>query len=200
MSREVKIGTKFYPIINTKFSKFRDESSFELKIIKMEDGSEVANSGSGEFEEIIVSPNGHNGKTNGTVAIGDKVIHMKNDHTIIKGDVISDGNDPDNLYYVTNVNGNVLELKEKIKAEIPDDTTINTVGNTGVYKVECQIDSIGEYLVIIKHPDIYHNHGLKYIVTNNTIDDSVENANNRFDAIEDKLDNLNTSKTLNVVV
>jgi len=39
MWREVKVGTKFYPVIDTDFSKFQDENSFSLTIINMSDGT-----------------------------------------------------------------------------------------------------------------------------------------------------------------
>jgi len=94
-----------------------------------------------------------------------------------------------NLYYITSVSGNTIGLKKQTVADIADATDIAEVGNTGLYKVECNIATTGEYMVTIAHPE-FGNIALKYNVVDNTLDDAFVNANSRFDAIDTTLSNL----------
>lgn len=187
MARDIKKGITFYPGIDTEFDKLGDASDFTVTIMNMVDGSVTTNDGSGEFDELIRPTNGHTGKTNGEASIGDSTITLADGSTLVKGDAFDDG--AGNLYYITSVSGNVIGLKNKLVADIADSTDIDEVGNTGLYKVECQIADLGEYMVTVAHPE-FGNIALKYVVVENTLDDNVANNNSRFDAIDSRLSNI----------
>lgn len=183
MAREVKKGTKFYPGIDTEFDRLGDASSFSATIMNMSDGSVVTNDGSGDFAELVGPTDDHTAKTDGAASAGDSTVTVK-DSTLEVGDAFDDG--AGNLYYITSVNGSTLGLKKPLKADIADATDLNEVGNTGLYKVECQIADEGEYMVTIAHPEFGHI-ALKYVIVANTLDDAVGNANSRFDTIDETL-------------
>ena len=194
MARDVKQGTKFYPGVDTEFDKLGDESSFSSVIMNMADGSAATNDGSGEFKELIRPTNGHKSTTDGAASTGDITVTVSSDSdTLVVGDAFDDG--AGNLYYISSRDGQVLGLKRALVADIADATDLNEVGNTGLYKVECQLADLGEYMVTVAHPE-FGNIALKYVTTANTLDDAVANSNSRFDTIDSKLASIGAKTTM----
>ncbi len=196
MARDVKKGINFYPGIDTEFDRLGDSSSFSMVIMNMADGTEVANDGAGDFSELIKSDNTHTGTVDGDASVGDITILLAAGSTLIKGDSFDDGSG--NLYYISSVVGNVIGLKRPLTANISDTVVLNFAGNTGLYKVECNIATEGEYLVTVSHPD-YGNIALKYVVVTNTLDDAVANSNGRFDSIDGQLSSIGASATMKAI-
>ena len=185
MARDVKQSINFYPGVDTEFDRLNDTARFSSTIINMADGSVVTNEGSGTFAELIRPTNGHKSTTDGAASIGDATVTLSTtDDGLVVGDAFDDG--AGNLYYISSRSGQVIGLKRPLVADIADATELDEVGNTGLYKVECQIADLGEYMVTIAHPE-FGNIALKYVVVENTMDDAVANANSRFDAIDSKL-------------
>ena len=75
---------------------------------------------------------------------------------VVRGSVYMDTND--NYHYVvavdTSVNPNIVTMKTKLLANIPQNSELKQVGNTGVYKVPVTINVPGSYTVIISNPEI----------------------------------------------
>lgn len=187
MAREIKRSVAFWPGIDTEFDKMGDSSNFACTIMQMSDGATVANAGSGTFSELVRAANGHSGTTAGVASEGAYTVTLTTGSTLVVGDVIDDG--AGNMYYITSVNGDVVGLKRPLIAEIADAVALNQVGNTGLYKVECNIDTLGEYMVTIAHPE-FGNIALKYVVVENTLDDSVAANTSRFNQLDTAIETL----------
>lgn len=196
MARNVKKGTDFYPGIDTEFDRLGDASSFSLTLMDMSDGTTVTNGGAGVFSELVKVTNSHTSTTDGASTIGDTNVTVLAGGTLAKGDSFDDG--AGNLYYISSVSGNTLGLKKPLVAAIADAATLDYVGNTGLYRVECNIAAEGEYIATVSHPD-YGNIALKYVVVSNTLDDSVTNNNTRFDSIDNQLSSIGASATMKAI-
>lgn len=197
MARDVKVNTSFYPGVDTEFDKLGDASSFSMIIKSMADGSDVTNLGAGSFEELTYTASGNSATTNGDALTGEKTITLASGSTLIKGEAFDDG--AGNLYYITAVNGDVISLKQALVADIADGTTLNAVGNTGLYKAEAKIEDLGEYMVTISHPEFGHI-ALKYITVENTLDDIKANQDANFEELSTKLESLGATGTMTAIL
>ena len=196
MARDIKKSVSFYPGVDTEFDKLGDAASFTMVIKSMVDGSDVVNDGAGTFEELINTASGHTGDTAGAAVIGDSTITLAAGSTLTVGEAFDDG--AGNLYYISSVAGDVIGLKKPLVADIADATTLNAVGNTGLYKAEAQIAAEGEYMVTVAHPEFGHI-ALKYNVVTNTLDDAVTNANSRFDELDSKLQSMGATGSMQAI-
>jgi len=168
---EAKKGNVFYPGIDTEFDAMGDASLFGLEITKASDGSVVANGveeGTEAWEEIMWTANDHTGTTAGVAKTGDSVIALASGNTLVAGDRFDDG--AGNLYYVVAGSDESITIKKELVADIADAAAISSVGNTGLYKVNVQLDEAGEYFLSISHPDFGHTTS-KYLVTESTLDE-----------------------------
>jgi len=193
MARDIKKGVSFYPGVDTEFDRLGDASNFSMVIKSMIDGSDVVNDGAGTFEELLNTASGNTGDTAGAAVIGDQTLTLAAGSTLVVGEAFDDG--AGNFYYITSVSGDVIGLKKPLVADIADATTLNAVGNTGLYKAEAQIAAEGEYMVTVAHPEFGHI-ALKYNVVTNTLDDAVTNSNSRFDEIDNKLKSMGATSTM----
>ena len=192
MAREVKKGITFFPTVDTEFDKMGDASKFGLEIVNANNGAVVTNAASGTWAEVMWTNPDHSATTAGVATAGSSTINVStSDLTLVPGDRFDDG--AGNLYYVTAVDtsAGVITIKGKLVADIDDDTDLNSVGNTGIYKVDVQIDTEGEYLVNISHPDFGHS-TVKYIVVANTIDDV-------YSRLDGGLNSLGATTTMKVI-
>ena len=192
MAREVKKGITFYPTVDTEFDKMGDASQFGLEIVNAANGAVVPNGATGTWEEVMWTNPNHSAKTVGDTPAGSSVIAVDTSSlTIVAGDRFDDGSG--NLYYVTKVDTNAgnIYIKNKLVADISDATTLNTIGNTGIYKVDVVIENEGEYLVNVSHPEFGHS-AVKYVVVANTLDDVYER-------VDEGLNSLGTSSVMKVI-
>jgi len=187
MARNVKKGVKFYPGVDTQFDKLGIAAGFTSTIMDMSTGSVVKNAGSGVFKELIRPTNGHKGATAAAVAVGATTITVDSTSNLANGDSIVDSTG--NYYYITSVSGSTIGLKSPVKVALASGAALTEVGNTGLYKVECQIDTDGEYMVTIAHPEM-GNIALKYVIVNNTLDDVSADMDSRFDNVQQSLNGI----------
>jgi len=187
MARNVKKGVKFYPGVDTQFDKLGIGTGFTLTIMNMSTGSVVKNSGSGIFKELIKPTNGHKATVAATAAVGSTTITVDSSSNLAIGDSIVDS--ASNYYYIMSVSGTTIGLKSKIIAPIMSGDILTEVGNTGIYKAECQIDIDGEYMVTISHPE-FGSIALKYVIVTNTIDDISANIDSKFNNIQQSLNGI----------
>ena len=197
MARDIKKAVSFYPGVDTEFDKLGDASSFSMVIKSMVDGSDVANAGAGTFEELINTASGNTATTDLVAAIGDQTITLTAGSTLTVGEAFDDG--AGNFSYVSSVYGNVIGLKKPLTAEIASGATLTAVGNTGLYKAEANIATVGEYMVTVAHPEFGHI-ALKYNVVENTLDDVAATNKTRFDEIDSKLQSMGASSTMTAIL
>ena len=186
MARTVKKGVTFYPTFDTQFDQFKAESGFEMEITNMADGSVVTNAATGTFAEVMWTDPGHSGTTSGDTAAGANQITLASGNTLVAGDRFDDG--AGNIYYVVDATDTSVTIKGSLVAAIADGTDLNSVGNTGIYKVDVQIDTIGEYLVAVNHKD-YGHYAIKYTVSEHNEDDI-------YDRLDSGLTSLGATKRL----
>jgi len=180
MARKVKKGVTFYPAFDTKFSDFKIEGNFTLEIINLADGSSITNAATGTFTELMWPDPGHSATLNGAVSSGADQLTVDSGGTLVVGDRFDDG--AGNIYYITDITGNVITVKGKLKANISDNTVLNSKGNTGIYKVDVQIANKGEFLVTATETE-YGSYPIKYEVAEHDEDDIYDKLDSGFDSL-----------------
>lgn len=154
MSVVKKVGHTFYVKVDTDYDQFAVEGTF--KAFYINESSSTAVNIAGPFVEIIktiTTPN--TGETSSISNAGTKSISVKDGSTLKIGDVIFDGT---NYHYIMNVDstpgsGKII-VKRSLLVNIPADTTLTEVGNTGLYKCPLSIPTVGEYTIIVNNPNI----------------------------------------------
>jgi hypothetical protein len=97
-------------------------------------------------------------------------------------------------YYIEKVDtdNKILTVRKPLEAQISSDTTLNQVGNTGIYGTKFKFTESGEYFVIINNHSIdLMNRGVKIKVVQHSeedIYDKVEQLKDKVDAL--RRDNL----------
>jgi len=195
MAIQIKKATEGYVALDTSFDRLNDASSFSIEIVSLNDGSIVTNeaTNAGTFSEVIGTDPGHSATVNGAASAGDTSITVDSGHTFVKGDVVDDG--AGNLYYITSVTDTTLGLKKALVADIADDTSLASAGNTGLYRTPVKITNTGDYLVKFSHPDMGRI-ALKLEIVEHVIDDVYANQVTRFDQVDSKLDSLGATQTM----
>lgn len=189
MARQVKKGITFFPTVDTEFDKMGDASSFAVEMINAASGAVEANAATGTYAEVMWTDPSHSGTVAGAVVIDDSVITLGAGHDFVAGDRFDDG--AGNLYYITSVNGNDISIKGKLVANIADAASLASVGNTGIYKVDCQIANEGEFLVNVSHPEFGHS-TVKYEIITNDVDDV-------YTRLDEGLNSLGANATMKVI-
>lgn len=167
MTRTVKKGSLFYPGIDTNYDRLGAASEFSMEITRASDGVVVDNAVPGaEFEEVLMSFDLHTAEVSEDANKGRKTFKVKNSDLVI-GDRIKI---VDDYYNVINIVNDLVTINGKLANALVSDEAVNTVGNTGIYKIAAQIDIEGFYFCTIAHKDFGHA-AVKYkIVPNNTVD------------------------------
>lgn len=187
----------FYPFIETKFDVLGEAAKFSVeKITDLSDMSDVTNAATGTFVEVMATDNGHTGTVAADAAIGDTTVTITGGDTLVVGDVFDDG--AGNLYYITAKTGDVIGIKGKLVAVITATTGLAFAGNTGIYRVDMQIDIAMSASVIFKHADMGHIPA-RYEITETTLDESKTAMDAGFDEVNDKLSNIAGGSTMVVV-
>lgn len=197
MVTDYKSGAPFFPLIETGFDVLGEEANFSIaKLTNVSDGTPVVNANDGVFTEIMEDDNGHTGTTVGAAVIGDATITLTAGDTLEIGDVFNDG--AGNLYYIVSKVGDVIGIKGKLVADIADASAIAFAGNTGVYKVNMQIDAEMPLSVIFKHTTMGRVPA-RYAIVATTLDEEAALAETRYDLVKEKLDAMSGGSTFKVV-
>jgi len=187
---QVRKDVAFFPGVNTEFDWLGDASKFGIEIVKASDGSVATNDGAGTWEGIMWTDPGHTGKTSGVAAAGSSVITLASGNTLVAGDRFDDG--AGNLYYVVKGSDTEITIKRELKADIADATDLNSVGNTGSYKVEVKLADVGEYFVSFSHPEFGHK-TIKYEIVEHNLDET-------FTRLDEGLDKLGASGSMSAII
>lgn len=145
----INTATNFYPGIDTALDLIGKAGEFTLSIQLATDGATVVNDGDGLFTEDVSDYIATTGETSKDIAVGDTELKVAPGSTLVYADVILFAGE---YNYITNVVGQYVTLKNKVLSVVPAGTVINSVGNTGIYRAECNIAVAGSYVVSIQHP------------------------------------------------
>ena len=169
MSKRVKVGTIFYPTIDTEFDKFGIEGEFILELINASTGGVVPNGATGTWSEVIGTDPLTTGTADGDALAGAKTVVLGAGHTFVAGNRFDDG--AGNIYYIVSTTATSMTLKRALTATIPDTTVLSSVGNMGIYKVDVQVDTADINVIAnVSHPEMGTVNG-NYDVVNYTIDE-----------------------------
>jgi hypothetical protein len=181
MGRIYKVGATITPTLDSERDYF-GATGFQGSYINKANG--VVTSIPGDFTEIMLTVSGNTSTVNGIAVAGLNSITVVDGSQFSDGDVIQDENS--NKYYLLNVDGNVLETKQKLAADVADGSTITQVGNTGLYANSFSISLAGEYNILVANPSInMQNEIIPVSIANETIDD-----------VQTKLDDIKTEMGL----
>lgn len=139
------------------------------------------------FEEIVLPHESHSATTTAIVPVGAKVFTVSL-NTFVAGDVFEYLGE---MYYIKEVNGNVISLYERIRSEIPISSVLSQVGNTGIYRVEVTIPSIGNYTILILNDSLsIQNREVSVKI----IDEDITDAHTKLDSILTKVDTISAER------
>jgi hypothetical protein len=173
MSRVYKTGATITPTLDSDRDYF-GATGFRASYINKANG--VVTVIPGEWAEIITTVAGNSSTANGVAIAGANTITVADGAQFSDGDVINDANN--NKYYLLDVDGNVLETKQKLSADIADGDTITQVGNTGLYSNSFSIPTAGEYNIVMSNPSVnMQNEILPISIANETLDDAQDKLN-----------------------
>lgn len=169
LSKRVKVGTVFYPTIDTEFDKFGIEGEFALELVNSATGGVVTNEATGTWTEVIGTDPATTGTADGDALAGAKTIVLTAGHTFVAGNRFDDG--AGNIYYIISKTATSITLKRALTATIADTTVLASVGNMGIYKVDVQVDTADINIVAnVSHPEMGTVNG-NYDIVNYTIDE-----------------------------
>ena len=168
MGRIYKTGATITPTLDSERD-FFGATGFQGSYINKSNG--VVTAIPGDFTEIMLTVDGNSSTSNGIAVTGANAITVVDGAQFSDGNVIEDANG--NKYYLLNIDGNVLETKQKLAADIADGSTITQVGNTGLYSNSFSIALAGEYNILVANPSInMQNEIIPVTVANETLDDA----------------------------
>jgi hypothetical protein len=182
-----KMGTPFFVELNS-HQKFFGASGFVTKVVNLADGTITTAANDGvEIVETIANP--ETSTVDAAAAAGAKEIVVQSGGGIADGMVIEDANG--NKYYVDNVVGDVIHLKFPLSEGIAFGDTLTQVGNTGIYKIELNINTIGNFGIYISNASInLRSKGIQYTIKDVVLEDVDAKIDAEFEAVHTKLDNI----------
>jgi len=181
MTRTEKKGNLFYPGIDTNYDRLGLASEFSMEITKASDGTIVNNIVPfAEFEEVIMTFDLHTAEVLEDTNSGRKTFKVKNSNLVI-GDKIKIQN---NFYNIIKIQNETITINGKLIENLTENESIETVGNTGIYKIPVQLETEGFYFCTIFHRDFGHS-AIKYKITSSNTQDLMEELN----LLNIKLDN-----------
>jgi hypothetical protein len=169
MLRIQKKEEVFYPGIDTNIDALGIETEFSLEIRNALDDSIIDNSiPNATFKEIMNSYILHTAEVLEDTNSGRKTFKVQNSNLEI-GDKIKVNN---NYYSVLKISsdGATITIKGTLKNSLNAGDSIETVGNTGIYKIPVQIDEPGFYFVTIFHKSFGYG-AIKYKIVNSNVQD-----------------------------
>ena len=182
-----KIGVPFFVELNS-HQKYFGASGFITKIVNLSDGTITeAQNDAVEIVENIASP--ATSTVDAAAAVGTRSITVQSGGGLQDGMVFEDANG--NKYYIESIVGDVINLKFPLEQAIAFGDTLTQVGNTGIYKIELTISSLGNYGIYISNPSIgLRSKGIQYTMKDVVLEDVDAKLDTEFATINDKLNEL----------
>ncbi len=182
-----KMGTPFFVELNS-HQKFFGASGFVTKVVNLADGTITTAANDGvEIVETIATPG--TSTVDAAAAAGTKQITVQSGGGILDGMVLEDANS--NKYYVENVIGDVIHLKFPLAEGIAFGDTLTQVGNTGIYKIELTINTLGNFGIYIANASInLRSKGIQYTIKDVVLEDVDAKIDAEFAAVNSKLDDI----------
>jgi len=181
-----KAGKEFELTLNSKQKHF-GVTGFKVEVINLADGTTTAQDV--DVTEVIKNIDDPKSATTTQDALkGTRTVKVK-DNTLEDGMVFDDGNG--NKYYIESIDndGATITTRTELVADIPADTTLQQVGNTGIYKIPVTIDTVGLYNVVVSNPAVNLRNLSAFVkVTQYDIDDIGNQIESKTQEILDKID------------
>ena len=128
-------------------------------------------------------------KTVGDTSAGSKEIGIDDTSKVSVGMRLDAGNG--NIFYVSAVKSDSIITRRPLKADIADDTTLNQVGNLGIYETTFKPEKTGALVFVISNASIgLQNESAKVQVVNELVDDLAGSFASAKDDVNTKLDNI----------
>ena len=182
-----KIGTPFFLELNS-HQKFFSASGFVTKIVNLSDNSiSIAQNDATEIVEVIESP--ATATVDAASATGSKQIVVQSGGSITDGMVFKDANG--NKYYVEKVVGDKIHLKFPLTEGIAYGDALVQVGNTGIYKIELTINTLGNFGIYIENSSIdLRSKGIQCTIESIVLEDVNSKIETGFAAVTSQLNDL----------
>lgn len=186
-----KANQDFQLTINSKQKHF-GVKNFDVKVVDLASGQVTKQNV--DVEEVIEQiENPASAKTAQDALAGQRTIKVT-DSTLADGMVFKDPNG--NMYYIESVDtdNGIITTKVPLKEDIPANSTLTQVGNTGIYKVPLNIANPGKYNVVISNPEVNLRNLAAFVeVFKFDIDDIGDKIDTQTQAILDKIQEIKSA-------
>jgi len=168
MIRTEKVGEIFYPGIDTEFDSLGIADEFSIRITEASTDNEVQNSVPNAFFNEIIK----NVPSKSCEVLETSLTGRKTFKTINNTFEVGDSFEHEGIFYtVSKISSTeTITLHRTLKSDLLENTILNNVGNTGVYKIPVQIDQTGFYFITIYHKTFGHI-AIKYKIVNSNVQD-----------------------------